>query len=187
MLAALSDPRSRSSSRGRREYRARNRCERHRRRRPAWPYWRRAGCGSAALPQRKHLPRAKGFHEDQVAVSRMRLGETIPRNDLFRANRGSRGKAPALRAPRHAAPLRVEKRGLGSVAPDLARPTGSSRPRTRRRPPRIEANPLDVNGTAFAAANAGLARARRREMRHGRDCRDRRPSDSPFAKAQPMM
>ena len=30
----------------------------------------------------------------------------------------------------------------------LARPTVSSRPRTQRRPPRIEANPLDVNGAA---------------------------------------
>src|SRR5271165_1310664 len=37
--------RSRSASRGRREYRARNRCERLRRRRLAWPYWR---CGPPA-------------------------------------------------------------------------------------------------------------------------------------------
>jgi hypothetical protein len=33
----------------------------------------------------------------------------------------------------------------------------------QRRLLRIETNPLDVNGAPFAAARAGLARARRRE------------------------
>ena len=77
---------------------------------------------------------------------------------------GARAGRAAYRAALVAAARRLTDgpsyRARDRAFPDLARPTSSSRPRTQRRLLRIETNPLDVNGAPFAAARAGLARAR---------------------------
>ena len=105
-----------------------------------------------------------------------------PERSLSCQPRISRKSAPALRGAGTRSSIKGGETRVGLRRPDLARPTVSSRPRMRRHPP--ESKRIRLTSTApHLRPQAGLARARRREMRDGRDYRDRRPSDSPFAKA----